>query len=164
MIQAITYSLLHGFAVYSLIGLIVNLFLSEINRQKAARFDYSAWQIGALAGFIYLALSAIPLLSLGRYSIPIWIHLLLLLSVQLLWFGKLHTIKWLRVLIAIMLLFSVEGWLIMITSAHRDYLPGTWTIPFWAQMQMLVTDLLLFSAISILFHWIKSFFKPKSIS
>jgi hypothetical protein len=163
MTEAITYSLVHGFAVYSLIGLLVNLFLSKNNRQKAARFDYSACQIGALAGFIYLALSAMPILSLGRYSIPIWIHLLLLLSVQLLWFGKLYTIKWLRLLIAAMLLFSVEGWLMMITSMHRDYLPSTWRFPFWTQVQIFITDLLLFSAIATLFHWIKSLFKPKSI-
>lgn len=159
MIQSISYSVLHGFAIYSVIGFIANFFLSETNKEKLTFFDLSASQIGALAGFIYLAMSAVSTLELGRYAPVIWIHLLMILSVQLVWSDKLRKLKWLRLLIAILLLFSVEGWIIMITSMHRDYMPSAGSLPFGTFIGMWFIDLGIFAFVSGLFHYIKSYFR-----
>lgn len=159
MIEFISYSLVHGFAVYSLIGFIASFFLSETNRQKMNRFDLSACQIGAIGGFIYLATASVSILGLGRYAPVIWIQLLMILSVQLLWSDKLRTLKWLRLLIACLLLFSLEGWILMITSGNRDYMTSTWSFPFTTLLQIWLTDLGIFALASGLFHWIKSYFR-----
>lgn len=151
MIQIISYSLVHGFALYSLIGFIASFFLSETNQQKIKRFDLSACQIGAIGGFIYLATASVSTLGLGRYAPVIWIQLLMILSVQLVWSDKLRTLKWLRLLIACLLLFSLEGWIIMITSTHRDYMPSTWSIPFLTLLQIWLTHLGIFALASGLF-------------
>ena len=160
MIQALSYSLVHGFALYSLISFITGFFLSETKQQKINRFDLSACQIGAIGGFIYLATTSISTLGLGRYAPVIWIQLLMILSVQLVWSEKLRTLKLLRLLIACLLLFSLEGWIIMITSVHRDYMPSTWSIPFTTLLKFWLMDLGIFAIASGLFHWIKSYFRP----
>jgi hypothetical protein len=160
MIQVISYSLVHGFALYSLIGFIAGFFLSETQKQKINRFDLSASQIGAIGGFIYLATASVSTLGLGRYAPVIWIHLLMILSVQLVWSEKIRTLKWLRLLIACLLLFSLEGWFIVLFSAHQDYMLSPLEIPFITLVQFWLMHLGIFALASGIFHWIKSYFRP----
>lgn len=160
MIQPISYSLVHGFAIYSLIGFIASIFLSETKQQKINRFDLSACQIGAIGGFIYLATASVSTLELGRYAPVIWIQLLMILSVQLVWSDKLRTLKWLRFLIACLLLFSLEGWIIVIFSGTQNYMLSPSEIPITTLLLLWLMDLGIFAIASGLFHWIKSYFRP----
>lgn len=160
MIQIISYSLIHGFALYSLIIFVASFFLSEIKQQKINRFDLSACQIGAIGGFIYLATASVSTLELGRYAPVIWIHLLLILSVQLVWSEKVRTLKWIRLLIACVLLFSLEGWIIALFSGHPNDMLSPSEIPFITMALFWLTHLGIFAVVSGLFHWIKSYFSP----
>jgi hypothetical protein len=160
MIQAITLSILHGFAIYSLVGFIAGFFLSPKTKEKADQFDVSACQIGALAGFIYLVLSSVDTLSLGRYAIPVWIQLLMIGSVQLLWVLKLRTVRWLRLVIAGMLLFSLEGWIGMITSMNREYMPLDGGSFFLTLLYVWITSSAVFALAAGLFHAVKTQSRP----
>lgn len=159
MIQILSYSLIHGFALYSLIGFIARFFLSETNRQKVNFFDKSACQIGAIGGFIYLATASVSTLELGRYAPVIWIHLLLILSVQLVWSEKIRTFKWIRLLIAFLLLFSLDGWIFVFFSGQSNYLLSPLEIPFITWVQFWLMHIGIFVLVSGLFHWIKWYFQ-----
>lgn len=159
MIEIISYSLVHGFALYSLIEFIASFFVSESRKQKINRFDVSACQIGAIGGFIYLATASVSTLELGRYAPVIWIHLLLILNVQLVWSEKIRTHKWIRLLIACTLLFSLDGWIIALFSDHSDYMLSPLEIPFVTWVQFWLMHLGIFALVSGLFHWVKSYFR-----
>lgn len=161
MIEVISYTLIHGFSLYSLVLFITRLFFSRITKEKAERLDLSACQIAALSGSVYLILFIINILSMERYALPIWIGPLCILCLQVLWFEKLRKLIWLRLLLGCLLLFSPEDWVIFLTSINRDYLPSTWSIPIYNQIRFLLTDTIIFITAVTSFHGIKWYFNRK---
>jgi hypothetical protein len=56
-----------------------------------------------------------------------WIQLLVwIVASQLLWFESCRRNRWLRLVIAAVLFFSFEKYVIIVTSLHRDYIPSSW--------------------------------------
>lgn len=56
-----------------------------------------------------------------------WIQLLIwIVASQLLWFAFCRRNRWLRIIIAAVLFFSFEKFVIIVTSFHRDYIPSNW--------------------------------------
>ena len=69
----------------------------------------------------------------GPYWRAFWIMLLIpLISTQLMWIKKCRTNKYIRISIGLILLISVsmERLVILITSYHRDYIPGNWSMKY----------------------------------
>jgi hypothetical protein len=70
-----------------------------------------------------------------RFFGPFWFgHWVYVISYgifpQLFWIQRIGQLKVMRVLSALLILFSlhVEKWIILITSLHRDYIPSSWTM------------------------------------
>lgn len=63
----------------------------------------------------------------GPYGYTLWIHpVVYLATTQLLWFGAIRRQKVIRLVIAFLLAFSIEKYIITVTSFHRDFEPDSW--------------------------------------
>jgi molybdopterin-containing oxidoreductase family membrane subunit len=167
-------AILFGFGVYSIIFLIVRPMLSDSKKAILDKFDNSACLVAAIVGAFYLAGGLTSLIIeyttvkkqvegftmkdrlFGQYWIWYWIQPTFYLFCQLLWFKKIRKMKFVRFIVALLLITSIESLVIYLTSIHRDYLPSSWSTPISARIMDWLISLGLFGATTILFHLIKT--------
>jgi len=178
-------SLYFGFAIYSLVYIVLRLFRKKNNALFSSYVDRTSTKLISFTGIAYLILTVynvgqeqlflIPNESLSttlsRATGPYWYGYLLFLFIfiglpQLLWFKKVRQLAILRVLMALAMLFamSFEKFVIIITSIHRDFYSSTqdetsvlaYLIPSAGTVVNWTVMLAIFSAAVFLLHLILS--------
>jgi hypothetical protein len=108
----------------------------------------------------------------GKYWFGFWFQpILWLLSTQLLRFQKIRSGKIWRIICSILLLISIEQFVIIVTLIHRDYLPDSWSatnswgIPFTPLELILgiITKVLLFLAFVGIYYFLEQKIKTIKI-
>lgn len=134
-------SIFLGFAWYSILFVINEKFIKSQNIFLNDMVDNSAIHLVRYTGllfFIYLTFSIVHSIinsvlinrMFGPYWFGFWIYPFgYFVLTQLLWVRRIKTNMPIRLLIALVLLFtpSIEKSAIIITSLHRDYLESSWT-------------------------------------
>lgn len=174
-------AILFGFGVYSILFLIGRPMLSESKKPIMDKFDNSACLVAAFVGAIYLIGGLTSLIIeyatlkmqvegftmkdrlFGKYWIWYWIQPTFYLFSQLLWFKKIRKIKFVRFIVALLLITSIESLIIYLTSLHRDYLPSSWSMPISARIMDWLISLGLFGATTTIFHLIKTKLKVNNM-
>lgn len=167
-------SVFFGFGIYTIIFLLIRPYLSEFKRLNLDKYDNSACSIIAVTGGLYLLIWIVDIIMQfqmteeqyqvymirdklsGPYWLSYWIQPFLFLSSQLLWLKKVRKMKFVRFIVALMLMTSIESLVIYLTSLHRDYLPSIWNSPISARIMDWFISLGLFGAITTIFHLIKT--------
>jgi len=100
----------------------------------------------------------------GPYGYSLWIHTVVyFVATQLLWFDRVHRQKPVRAIIAFLLMFSFEKYVIVVTSFHRDYAPDGWSgsgyeMLFYGFLGVAISGIV-FTAIAGLFYLVPQKFK-----
>ena len=142
VLHLINLCLFAGYGLYTFVWIVVSLFYR--NNLLIKGIDKSANYIAAISGLFYLVLWIIGLwISLndpeqgdylrrrlsGPYAFGIWLPpALLFVASQLLWMPLMQKQKMIRFIIGFLLFLSIEKFVIITTSLHRDYLPSSWTM------------------------------------
>lgn len=123
------------FLIYSILYYLVLIIVNQDLKKKLVGFDDSAKLTIALLGIFYLIIFpfdfyyfTLPLFKNFEISYPYlnWISFFIILFTQLFWFKKMRKNIVLRILVMFILTFSIEKYVILFTSLHRDYLPANW--------------------------------------
>jgi len=148
--------------------------LSESKKSIMDGFDNSACLVAALVGALYLIGGLTSLIIeyvtvkmqvegftmkdrlFGKYWILYWVQPTFYLFSQLMWFKKIRKIKFVRFIVALLLMTSIESLVIYLTSLHRDYLPSSWSMPISERIIDWLISLGLFGVTTIIFHLIKT--------
>ena len=129
--QIIIIDIFIGYGLYSVVFVA---FTSIVKRSEFLnKLDGSANTIIILSGLLYLISFVIllylslPVMAFGPYWWAPWSQpIIWILVTQLLWIKKLRHSKMARLIISFLLIVSFERYVIMVTSFHRDYIPGGW--------------------------------------
>ena len=130
-----------GFGAFTLLWVLAALFRK--NDKVLDGIDRMGSHIIAIAGLAFTGIWLARFLSMyygtgpetddfhdrlfGKYGYTLWVHpVIYLLVTQSLWFGIVQTNKVVRLIIAFLLAFSIEKYIIVLTSFHRDYAPESW--------------------------------------
>jgi hypothetical protein len=163
----ITIDIFIGFGLLSIQYVLITLFKRDI--KFLARLDSSAISFIAFAGLIYFFLILfVTIISLttsdssnarGQYWLAPWLQpLIWTLVTQLFRIKRVKEIKVLRIFIAILLIISFERYVIIVTSFHHDYLPGTWTMFSWLSPSDIIfgltTKIIVFCFLATLYTFI----------
>lgn len=167
-------AILFGFGFYSILFLFGRPMLSESKKSIMDRFDNSACIIAAFSSTLYLIGGLTSLIIeyttvkmqvqgftmqdrlFGKYWIWYWIQPTFYLFSQLLWFKKIRKMKFIRFIVALILISSIESIVIYLTSLHRDYLPSSWSTPISERISDWLISLGLFGMTTTIFHLIKT--------
>lgn len=167
-------AILFGFGVYSIMFLIGRPMLSDSKKAIIVKFDNSACFVAALVGAFYLVGGLTSVIVeyttvkkqvegftmkdrlFGQYWIWYWIQPTFYLFSQLLWFKKIRKMKFVRFIVALILVTSIESLVIYFTSLNRDYLPGSWSTPISMRIMDWLISIGLFGATTTIFHIIKT--------
>lgn len=143
LLQIIIVDFFTAFGLYSLLFLVVSIFVKNIILYK---IDDQATKFISFVGLIYFIVWIIGIFvfyaesniedqnnminrMFGKYWFVIWTQpILWLLVTQLLRIESIYKNIFLRILFSIILIISIERFVIIITSFHRDYLPSSWTM------------------------------------
>ncbi len=119
-----------GYGLYTLAFVIWTLFRKP--GKTLASWDESANLLVRYAGvflLIYL-ISIVTLINPGFDStfnpLPWALFAIWIVASQLLWIKTFRTNRWLRVLVAFILFFSFDQYVVFVTALHRDYVPLNW--------------------------------------
>jgi hypothetical protein len=140
VLQLVDICLFAGYGLYTFVWIVVSSIYK--NRQFINDIDKSANYIAAVSGLIYFTLWIAGLyVSLndteqgdhlrrrlnGPYAFGYWLPpVLLFVSSQLLWIPFVQKQKLLRLIVGLLLFLSIEKFVIITISLHRDYLPSSW--------------------------------------
>lgn len=119
-----------GYALYTLAFVIWTLFRKPGNMLLS--WDDSGNIIVRYTGlvvFLHGLFILIPIVREhdGPFDLYPWIQLFIwIIASQLLWFEFCRRNRWMRIVIALILFFSFEKFVIIVTSFHRDYIPSSW--------------------------------------
>lgn len=118
--------LLVGFGIYSLLKYIYGL-LYNFNDLKT-KFDDTAQKVAAIFGLIVTSISLAYLLNLENFR-PISMIQPLIWTVfcLTLLYSRIGKYTFIRLLFSIAFLITIERFIIIITSLHRDYLYSSWS-------------------------------------
>ncbi|MDR6763301.1 molybdopterin-containing oxidoreductase family membrane subunit [Flavobacterium sp. 2755] len=143
LLQIITIDFFTAFGLYSILYLIVLIF---VKKPILYKIDEEAVKFISLAGVIYFTAWIIGIFVFyaesnpeeqndlinrlfGKYWFGIWFQPILWFALtQLLRFKKVSKNALLRIVFSFLLIVSIEQFIIFITSFHRDYLPSSWTM------------------------------------
>jgi len=143
MIQLIFQSIFFGYGLFSIIKVAL-AFTKEEKEGLLSDYDKTATEIVKFAGLVFaLYCFTITFLDLKSNNVTngddefrminwisspfYWFTLLIHpVIVQLLWVKGIRYSKFIRFLLGILLMFSGERILLILTSFHRDYLPSSW--------------------------------------
>ena len=132
-------SITTGFSILSLLYFFTPLRKVELMQ----RLDHRAiWIIliilPCISGYsLFLSLSTLmtqsdPALNnrlTGPYAVSNWFLLLYPIALsQSLWIRKWRKVRWFRTIMALLFLFSMEKFVIIISTLHRDYIPANWIL------------------------------------
>ncbi|WP_291148707.1 hypothetical protein [Flavobacterium sp. UBA7680] len=143
LLQIITVDFFTAFGLYSILFLIVSIF---IKKPILYKIDEEAVKFISLAGVIYFTVWIIGIFvfyaennpeeksdmlnrMFGKYWIGFWSQPILWFTItQLLRLKKVSKNTLLRILFSFLLIVSIERFMIFIITLHRDYLPSSWTM------------------------------------
>jgi len=140
VLHLIDLCLFAGYGLYTFVWIVVSLFYR--NNLLIKDIDKSANYIVAVSGLIYLMFWIAGLyisfndpeqsnnlqhrLS-GRYAFGFWLPpVLLFVSSQLLWIPIVQKQKIARLIVGFLLFLSIEKFVLITVSLHRDYMPSSW--------------------------------------
>jgi len=142
VLHLIDLCLFAGYGLYTFVWIVVSL--RYRNNSLIKGIDKSANYIAAISGLSYFVLWIIGLwISLndpeqgdylrrrlsGPYAFGIWLPpALLFVASQLLWIPYMQKQKLIRLILGFLLFLSIEKFVIITTSLHRDYLPSSWSM------------------------------------
>lgn len=167
-------AIVSGFVLYSLIILIIQPFINEQVKNGIERFDQSASMLMAIAGLIHLFFWIINLIGsfkiiddqaetyimktrlTGAYSVAYLVQPFLILVSQLLWSEKLRSVKWIRFVITLVFIISIENITVYFTLANRDYLPSSWSTRINSTIIGWTLGFGTFIFLSAVFHFVKT--------
>lgn len=142
-LQIITVDFFTAFGLYSLLFLFLSIFTKKPFLYK---LDEEAKKFISFVGIIYLMVWIIGIFvfytesnveeqnnmlnrMFGKYWVGFWVQPILWFSItQLVRIKKICRNVILRIIFSFLLLISIEKYVIIITSFHRDYLPSSWTM------------------------------------
>lgn len=142
-LQIITVDFFTAFGLYSLLFLFISIFT---NNALLYKIDNEATKLISFIGIIYFIVWIAGIFvfyfesnvedqnkmlnrMFGKYWFGIWIQpILWLLVTQLLRIKNIYKNIFLRIVFAFILIISIERFIILSVSFHRDYLPSSWTI------------------------------------
>lgn len=158
--------LFYGFGWYTVFFRCSYPFLSKSVKRTVDTFDYSACLLISIFGTIYLLAWFLPL-GVSNYQknrlnvshltgFVCFIQPCIVLFSQILWFKSIRTRKWIRIIIATLLIsaFDVQLIIIYLPQLHWDYLPTRWSFSLIHALSRLFLNLSVFGSVSIVFHWI----------
>lgn len=132
-----------AFGLYSILFLLVSIFAKNPFLYK---IDEESKKLISFLGIIYLVVWFIGVFvfylesntdekssmldrMFGIYWFGFWLQPLLWFSItQFLRIKRLSNNVFLRIIFSVFLIISIERYVIVITSLHRDYLPSSWTM------------------------------------
>ncbi|MDX6183545.1 hypothetical protein SGQ44_14910 [Flavobacterium sp. Fl-77] len=143
LLQIITVDFFTAFGLYSLFFLLLSIFIKNVVLYK---IDNEAIKFISFVGVVYFIVWIIGLFvfyaesnteeqnimlnrMFGKYWFGIWTQpILWFLVTQLLRVKRIYKNIFLRILFSFMLIISIERFILLTISFHRDYLPSSWTI------------------------------------
>lgn len=143
LLQIITIDFFTAFGIYTILFLIVSLF---VKKPQLYIVDQEAVHLISFVGILYFLVWLIGIFvfyaesnsddqtqminrMFGKYWFGFWLQPILWFTLtQLLRFKKVKKNAILRVIISFLLIVSIERFIILLTTFHRDYLPSTWTM------------------------------------
>jgi len=157
MIGYLSESVLSGFTLCSIFLILLPAALYRLHDS----LDRTACSLAILAGII-IFISMLLNLYTQDYRVQYIPRLLiapvlLLVLTQILWFQKIRKIRWLRLLTATLLLICLHfpQLIIWVVSAHRDYLPSSFSVAFSTLICDLLLRLIVFFALLASFHLLR---------
>ena len=132
-----------AFGLYSFLYFLLSIFIKNPLLKKV---DEKANAFISFVGIVYLLLWVVGIVievnslnpedktqllnrMFGKYWLGFWVQpLLWVLLTQLLRFQIFQKNIFIRLLVSIFLILSIERMVIIITIFHRDYLPSSWTM------------------------------------
>jgi hypothetical protein len=168
IIDIITIDIFIGYGIYTLLYISISIFKTNI--QLLHKLDANANNFIIFSGLIYflaIMIAMIAFVPSDRLTRGlIWLQPIIWTTVsQLLWIKTVRKNLWLRFAIAMVFIASFQTFVIVVTSIHRDYLPGSWLmssfIPTSETVIELMIKLMLFCLLASLFSW--TFAKLKTI-
>jgi len=178
--QLINIVLFTGYAVYTLTWIVVSLIFK--NNRFVKELDEAANRLVPFLGILFFVLWMAGLVlfyttesaenivgfnnrAFGKYWWGYWLQpTLYVVATQLLWFSKFRHQEALRFLIAFVLFFSFEKFVILTTSLHRDYFPSSWEDEspanyfLWNLLDRFATALI-FVVLALLYYFAVKFLK-----
>lgn len=142
LLQIITVDFFTAFGLYSILFLIVSIFLKK---PLLAKIDDETVKFISLVGVIYFTIWVIGIFvfyaennpeekisminrMFGKYWIGFWSQSILWFVItQSLRFRRIRKNVLLRILFSFLLILSIEKIIIFTVTFHRDYLPSSWT-------------------------------------
>lgn len=142
-LQIITVDFFTAFGLYSLLFLFLSIFT---RRTLLYKLDEEAKKFISFVGIVYLIVWIVGIFvfytesnveeqnsmlnrMFGKYWIGFWVQpILWFLITQLLRIKRVWKNTILRIIFSLLLIISIEKYIIIITSFHRDYLPSSWTM------------------------------------
>lgn len=168
--------ILVGFGFYSIIYFIFKAIYKD--KKWLADFDKSAIRTVIYIGIIWFVLWLIGTVAYyfelkdelqreeyyneltGQYAYAFWIQPLLWLLLTQLFRVKFVT-KYLisRIIISLLFIVTIERFIILVTTFHRDYLPSDWSFgynftlnPYWILIGW-ISKILIFIILTLIYHF-----------
>lgn len=141
--EIVLIDLFTSFGLYSLLYLILSIF---IKNSRFHQFDEKAKKLITYIGVLFISswilsvflyyfesnkVERVELINrmFGKYWFGIWIQPIFWFSLsQIFRFKYLSKNVFIRFFASIFLIISIEKFIILTTSLHRDYLPSSWTM------------------------------------
>ncbi len=106
----------------------------------------------------YSGVSYTQYISLNPILNNIWVAIIfpllfVFIPTQLFWFEKIRNLKWIVLGLTYFFIFSFERTYIFLSAFHRDYLPSTWTMYAGDLLIEILTSVILFLLITLIFHY-----------
>ncbi|RZJ50656.1 MAG: hypothetical protein EOO44_15940 [Flavobacterium sp.] len=143
LLKIITIDFFTAFGLYTLLYLLLSIF---VKKPQLYKIDKEAVQFISFVGIVYFLVWIIGTIvfyaesnpeeksymlqrMFGKYAIGFWLQPILWFTItQLLRFRKIYKNVFLRILFSFLLIISIEKFVIVMISFHRDYLPSSFTM------------------------------------
>ena len=186
LLQILRVDIFISFGFYSILYLLMSLFtkselLKSIDDYSCKIITYSGllfllvWM--SLVVSTYLQSSAEEQSGMmnrmfGRYWFGYWLQPVLWISLtQFFRFKTVRRSRFLRILFSFIFMVSIEQFVIIVTSLHRDYLPSSWSVynglnfPFttWELILGIATKILFFLTIVAIYYFVDKKLKLRRV-
>jgi molybdopterin-containing oxidoreductase family membrane subunit len=149
-----------GYGSYSFVFIVITLFVRE--NDTVVKFDDTANGIVSFFGLVFLISLVILIIQAPQpttfraYWWGPWIQSIIWIAVtQLLWITQVRRSSIIRIIISLLLMISFERYVIIVTSFHRDYVPGGW-VSALTPMQLIMGLTLKMAIFFLLTYYITS--------
>lgn len=167
-------AILFGFGFYTILYILFRSLLTVTQKETINNFDNSACLVAAIIGVTYFTGGIVSLITeyltvklqvegftmkdriFGKYWLWYWHQPLFYISSLLLWVKSIRTKKIIRLIIALLLITSIESIVIYLLSLNREYLRDNWTTAISASIMDWLFKLGIFGIVTLIFHLIKT--------